>query len=163
MQTFGRITRWIVFPVAVGLAGCAHSDSSSSAGPRSSEPLPALAATASSQSTPAATSPSATLIKSAPPSIDAILAGTKTSTTRKGIRSYPLGPTVTTDGHRRVDIEITSIEPKRVANLTAADAASDGSASIADYRKALLHSYPGLTDDDIVSVIHFRLATKKAD
>jgi hypothetical protein len=103
------------------------------------------------------------LIKSAPPSIDAILAGTKTSTTRKGIRSYPLGPTVTTDGHRRVDIEITSIEPKRVANLTAADAASDGSASIADYRKALLHSYPGLTDDDIVSVIHFRLATKKAD
>ncbi len=92
-----------------------------------------------------------------------MLAGTKTSTTRKGKRGYAVGPTITTDGKRRVAIVITAVEPKRVANLTAADAASDGSASLAAYRSALTHSYPGLTDDDIVSVVHFRLAGSTAE
>ena len=107
--------------------------------------------------TTSATTRPSNVIKSAPASIDAIRAGTKTSTTRKGIRSYPIGPAVTTDGKRHVTIEITRIDPKRVGNLTAADAASDGSDSLAAYRATLVHSYPGLTDDDIVSVVHFRV------
>lgn len=137
-------------------AGSCHSANNASVAPTPASPAKqAIAATAP------ATQPATVVIKSAPASIDAILAGRKTSTTRKGVRAYALGPAVTTDGHRRVNIEITRIEPKRVSNLTPADATSDGAKSLAAYRAALIHNNPGLTDDDIVSVVHFRVVEPK--
>jgi hypothetical protein len=104
----------------------------------------------------ATTSP-ATVIRSAVPSVDQVLAGRKTSTTRKGTRTYPLGPAVLFDGTRRVAVAITAIDAKHFADLTADDAASDGLASLVDYRATLVRNYPGLADGDVVSVIHFRL------
>jgi hypothetical protein len=126
------------------------------AGSTTTTPVDRSVAVPQPKSTP--TSQPATVLKSAPASIDLIVAGRKTSTTRKGVRTYPPGSAVVSDGRRQVAVEITRIDPKRFGDLTVADAASDGWASLAEYRAALLRSYPGLTDDDRVSVVHLRLA-----
>ena len=106
---------------------------------------------------PVATSrPAATVIRSAAATLDAVAAGTKTSTTRKGVRSYPLGPAVLESGPRRVAVVLTAIDVKRFADLTAADAASNGSATLAAYRAQLAGDYKGIADGDQVSVVHFR-------
>ena len=150
----------IAFSVITLLGGCKPRPTVSPSPSQSLAPARPITASppqpAAAPSVAASTQP-ATVLRSATASVDQILAGRKTSTTRKGVRTYPLGPAVTTDGKRRVPIVITGIDAKRFDQLTAADAASDGSASLAAYRSALVHSYPGLTDADGVSVVHFRV------
>ena len=124
--------------------------------PPVTRPASRPAAAIASQSTRPAVATTVTAITSAPATLDAVAAGRKTSTTRRGVRRYPIGPAVLVSGQRRVPIVITSIDVKRYAELSDDDATSNGSASLAEYRAALAHDYPDLSEDDRVSVVHFR-------
>ncbi len=128
-------------------------------------PAPQLVKPAASASAPTTQSmvphhPSThpTVLMFNPRSIDAIMAGTKTSTTRKGIREFPTGTTIAADADTQIHLIILSAVPKKLADLTEKDAQSDGSESVEAMKAALMRNYPGITDDDTVTVITFRVA-----
>ncbi|MFJ4920684.1 ASCH domain-containing protein [Streptomyces sp. NPDC088725] len=92
--------------------------------------------------------------------LDAVRAGTKTTTVR-------LRETVTTGAVRLVfelDKEaelpgvVTLLTPKRVADLTEEDARADGFQDVAELHERLRYHYPGIAPADDVTVVHFRLA-----
>jgi uncharacterized protein YqfB (UPF0267 family) len=107
------------------------------------------------------TKPAVMSLKFNSTSIDAIQAGTKTSTTRKGVRLFP-GNKVTaldaSDADRTLNLDIVSAIPKKLSDLTEADAKSDGSDSLDAFKTTMTKNYPGITSDDMVTVITFKLA-----
>ena len=161
-----------VGPAATG--GVASPVTEGGAGPADHATTPVAAATpmsaAAASATPTAPPPKPVVVTPPPPpamavsikaagaTLDAVASGRKTSTTRRGRRDYPLGPAVLASGTRQLRVTITKVDVKRARDLTAADAAGNGSASLADYRAALAHDYPGLGDDDTVSVVHVAAA-----
>lgn len=91
-------------------------------------------------------------------SIDAITAGTKTSTCRKGVREFPGNVAVGTDGKRKVNLVILSTATKKFSELSASDAQSDGSGTVEAMKSAIQKSYPDIADNDVVTVISFHVA-----
>ncbi|MET9837108.1 MULTISPECIES: ASCH domain-containing protein [Streptomyces] len=54
---------------------------------------------------------------------------------------------------------ITQITPKRVAELTEADAVADGFRDLAELQDRLRFHYPGIKPTDDATVVHFRLTS----
>ncbi len=106
----------------------------------------------------AATSPAMVTLKFNPSSIDAIEAGTKTSTTRKGNRLFLGGHAIASDGERTLNLDLVSVTPKKMSELTEAEAKSDGAESLDQFKTNLTTSYPAITGDDLVTVITFKVA-----
>ena len=98
-----------------------------------------------------------TVLQVSPESAQRILAGTQTSTTRKGIRTLPVGPASLLSGTRQIPIEITRLTRVKFSDLSDADARTGGTASLADLKDSLLKFNPDLKETDDMTVIHFRL------
>lgn len=64
------------------------------------------------------------------------------------------------DGYRRLDGEIDAVTPRRFDALTVEEARRENVSSVEDLRTGLLRHYPNLTDDSIVDVVEFHLATR---
>jgi uncharacterized protein YqfB (UPF0267 family) len=148
-----------------GICGCAGSGSTpattqTAATQAAAAPQPSIATPSPIEQavTPPATRPSVATLRFTASSIDAILAGSKTSTTRKGIREFPGNVAIGTDGKRNVNLVILSTATKKLSELSAADAESDGSASADDLKAALQKSYPGIADDEVLTVVTFHVA-----
>jgi hypothetical protein len=103
------------------------------------------------------TSSGVTLIKCGRESAARILAGTQTSTTRKGIRHYPLGPAFMQSSDQQIPVTITDVEFTKFGDLGNAQAHNDGLPSIDALKDTLMNDYPDLQDSDEMTTIYFRV------
>jgi ASCH domain len=137
------------FVITAGI-GCASSNKSAS---------PATAPVV--MAPPAATKPVAVLatLKFNPQSIKTIMAGTKTATIRKGVRTFPSG-VVEADGAGKTSVTLQDVVTvtKKMSELTQADAKANGSSSLDELKTDLAKNYPGIEADDLVTVITFHVA-----
>jgi uncharacterized protein YqfB (UPF0267 family) len=90
-------------------------------------------------------------------SIKAIQAGTKTATIRKGARPLPATVRAVGNPGDMVMLDSVTTTTKKLSELTEADAKANGSVSLDELKTELLNDYPGLTADDTVTVISFKL------
>jgi hypothetical protein len=81
--------------------------------------------------------------------------GRKRSTIRAGQRQIPPGKAEIVAGGCAVPVQVTQTVQKPFKALDHADAIADGFDSLESLRGALHGFYPGLSADDIVSVIYF--------
>lgn len=90
---------------------------------------------------------------------DLALKGTKTTTTRLGVRNYVIGPGIiqnsTKENH--IKIEITNITIKVVKNLTDEDARKEGYANRYILYSVLQGLYRDMNIDDLVTIVEFRV------
>lgn len=91
-------------------------------------------------------------------SIKAIQAQTKTATIRKGVRPYPSTVRAVGTAGDVVMLSDVTTTPKKMSELTEEDAKANGSASLEALKTQLTKDYPGITADDMVTVIAFKLA-----
>jgi hypothetical protein len=84
-----------------------------------------------------------------------ILAGTKVSTIRSGVREYPVGPAIMQSRVGQIPIHITAIVHKKLGELQEDDARRDGFSSLASLKSSLHRFYPSLSNEDLVTVIEF--------
>ncbi len=133
------------------------------AAPAALAPVPALIAKASvtPPATPPATQPAkalhGTVLQVSTESATRILAGTQTSTTRKGVRTLPVGPATLVYGTKQIPVEITHLTRVKFGDLSDADARSGGMSSADELKASLMKYNPNLLDSDDMTVIHFRL------
>ncbi len=92
-------------------------------------------------------------------SIQAIQAGNKTATIRKGARTFPnkVARAIGATGNV-VMLDIVSATPKKMSELTAADAMANGSASLDALKTELAADYKNIAGSDVVTVITFKLS-----
>jgi uncharacterized protein YqfB (UPF0267 family) len=97
-------------------------------------------------------------LRFAAPSLDMILAGTKTGTARlaKG-RTLGTGHLDVTDGSRTIGVTVTSVTHKKFNQLTPEDARAEGVATLDALRAKLMKDYPGIAAGDEVMVVKFTL------
>jgi hypothetical protein len=105
----------------------------------------------------AAKVPDGTVIHCSTESAARILAGTQTSTTRKGIRTFPVGPANIVSGNQQIAIEITELKPEKFSELSDADARTGGFETLDALKESLKKYNPELMDSDDMTVIHFQL------
>jgi hypothetical protein len=138
---------WLILTAGIGCASSSRSTPPATA-PVVIAPLPT-------------TKPVATLatLKFNPQSIKAIMAGTKTATVRKGVRTFPAG-VIEADGAGKTSLTLQDVvtTPKKMSELTEADARANGSSSLDDLKADLAKNYPGIESDDLVTVITFHVA-----
>ena len=103
------------------------------------------------------------VIKFAPDLFKLVMEGTKTSTVRKGVRDYTLGPvdiiTDPPDRHDRVKVTqryITKIELKYLDELTDEDARRESYDGLKPLLTRLKHIYPDIDGDSEITVVEFR-------
>jgi hypothetical protein len=123
-------------------------------------PAPAAAPAMTPMTSLVPAKPALVTLKFNPASMDAIEAGTKTSTTRKGVRVFPSKFVTAVDGgdaDRTIKLEIVTATPKKLSDLTESDSKSDGSDSLDSFKSALTTNYPGIGADDMVTVITFKV------
>jgi hypothetical protein len=101
--------------------------------------------------------PDGTVIHCSTESAARILAGTQTSTTRKGIRTFPVGPATLVSGNQQIAVEITDLKPEKFSELTEADAHTGGFETLDALKESLKKYNPELMDSDDMTVIHFQL------
>jgi hypothetical protein len=94
--------------------------------------------------------------------IPLVRAGAKRSTVRAGRRRISPGPAEIVSGNARIPIQVTDVKYKTFADLTQADALTDGFTSREELQRELLSFYPDLRDNDAISVIYFDLVPVKA-
>jgi hypothetical protein len=109
--------------------------------------------------TPAATKPATqpVVLKFTDKSIKAIQAGTKTVTIRKGVRTYPMTVRAVGNPGEMVVLDSVTTTPKKMIQLTETDAKANGSASLDELKAELLKDFPGISGDDMVTVVSFKL------
>ncbi len=144
------------------VAGCAGPGPTPTAGvPATRETaaaIPAVQPPVAEAVTPPTTRPAVVTLRFNASSIDAIIAGTKTSTCRKGVREFPANVAIGTDGKRKLNLVILSATTKRFGDLSADDAQSDGSGTVGGLKQSLQTAYPGIADDDVLTVVKFKIA-----
>ncbi len=95
-----------------------------------------------------------------PEYVDLIIEGQKTTTVRKGIKSYPVGRIVElTVSNSKVFAlaRIKKVVVKRVKELSDEDAMRDGFAGRDELVAALRRIYGDVRDDEFVTVVHFEV------
>lgn len=81
--------------------------------------------------------------------------GRKRSTIRKGRRSIEHGPAEIVSGRERIQVTISAVRFKQLAELTEEDARRDGFGSVADLLVALRRFYPELNATSTMTIIDF--------
>lgn len=84
-----------------------------------------------------------------------VRSGTKTSTIRRGVRSWMVGPAVLRSNGEEVNIRITEIRITTAASLTDGDAVRDGFGSLDELLDALKDFYPDLSASDKLTIASF--------
>jgi|Deesub1362B_J571_1020462.scaffolds.fasta_scaffold00316_27 hypothetical protein len=84
-----------------------------------------------------------------------ILAGTKRTTVRKGIRNYSGIAELTCEGEAFTKVRINKVLVKRVGQLKEKDAIEDGFESVDELKTALRRIYGSLEDDDFITIVYF--------
>lgn len=87
----------------------------------------------------------------------AIKRGSKTATSRKGIREYKLGTAVASNvsGSTLIPIHIISITYKKFKDLADEDAHPEGYVLARVLQDVLLGIYPDLTDESDITLVNF--------
>ena len=103
-------------------------------------------------------------IKFAPDLFRLILSGKKTTTVRKGLREYSLGPVIFVtdppDKHDRVNVAqgfITKVELKQFRHLTGDEAKQEGFKSLPDLARRLKEIYPDIGLDSEITKVEFKV------
>ncbi|MCA1625870.1 MAG: ASCH domain-containing protein [Acidobacteria bacterium] len=89
--------------------------------------------------------------------IPAIRAGRKTTTIRKGRRTFDHEVILLKSGNASETVKITEVKHTAFKCLTEEDARKDGFASLEELKLALLKHYSDLQDDDWVTIFSFEL------
>jgi hypothetical protein len=87
-----------------------------------------------------------------------VRSGRKTSTIRRGHRAYDYGPAMIVAQGEQIPIEIVSVRHARLKDLSEEDATADGFRTVDELRLVLDSFYPGMRDDEEVTVVRFKLA-----
>ncbi len=97
-----------------------------------------------------------------PEYVAAILDGKKTTTVRRGIKSYPVGKLVelTVNNRTFALARVKKVVVKRLRELSDDDARRDGFESRSDLIAALRRIYGDIKDDEFVTVVHFEVARR---
>ncbi len=99
-------------------------------------------------------------IEFAPDHLDGVRAGTKRATIRRN-DSFRLGPA---DLVFDVDVgltgEVTSLVQKRLGEVTLEEARTAGNADLEDLAERMPRHYPGITLDDVITIVGFRLTQR---
>ncbi|RLE46190.1 MAG: ASCH domain-containing protein [Candidatus Methanomethylicota archaeon] len=98
-----------------------------------------------------------------PEYVNLILEGEKTTTVRRGIKSYPVGRLVELTVNNSTVFALAKVKKvvvKRVKELTDEDARRDGFGNKSELIEALRRIYGGIRDDEFVTVVHFELAKR---
>jgi hypothetical protein len=103
------------------------------------------------------TRPAIVTLRFSTESVDAIVGGTKTSTCRRGVREFPGNVAIATDGKRNLNLVILSAVSKTMNDLTADDAKAEGADSLDTLKTAVRKAYPGIKDDDTLTVVRFHV------
>jgi ASC-1-like (ASCH) protein len=90
--------------------------------------------------------------------ISLVKTGEKTTTVRRGHRPYSLGPAVLLARNQKIAIEILGVRHTVFEELDAEDAVADGYSSVDAFRTGIEVFYPGIRQDEEVTVVKFRLA-----
>ena len=90
--------------------------------------------------------------------IDKVLSGIKSTTIRKGLRKFSLGPAALKTTNVTVPIIIRDVRYTTVANLAEVDAIADGFTNLSELQLALKRHYPEIVSTDWVSVITLRVS-----
>jgi len=92
--------------------------------------------------------------------VDLIIKGEKTTTVRRGIKSYPVGRLVElTVNYKPFTLaKVKKVVVKRVKELTDEDAKRDGFNTRDELISALKRIYGDIADDEFVTIVHFELA-----
>ncbi|MCQ4153820.1 MAG: ASCH domain-containing protein [Archaeoglobi archaeon] len=88
-----------------------------------------------------------------------IIAGTKKTTIRKGIKSYPVGRIVelTADSKRFAMARVKKVVVKRVSELSEEDAKTDGFESREELLRTLKRIYGEINESEFVTIVHFEV------
>ncbi|NHW23334.1 MAG: ASCH domain-containing protein [Archaeoglobales archaeon] len=88
-----------------------------------------------------------------------IIAGTKKTTIRKGIKSYPVGRIVelTADSKRFAMARVKKVVVKRVSELNEEDAKTDGFESREELLRTLKRIYGEINESEFVTIVHFEV------
>ena len=91
--------------------------------------------------------------------VEKILKGEKTTTIRKGIKSYPVGRIVdlTVNYKPFARARVSKVIVKRVSELTDEDARRDGFNSKEELIQALKKIYGEIKDNEFVTIVHFEV------
>lgn len=91
--------------------------------------------------------------------INPILEGKKTTTVRRGIKSYPVGRLVelTVNNRAFAIAKVRKVVVKRLTELTDEDALRDGFASREELITALRRIYGNIKNSEFVTVVHFEV------
>ncbi len=95
-----------------------------------------------------------------PEYVELILEGRKTTTVRKGIKSYPVGRIVELTVNNAKPFALAKIKKvvvKRVSELSDSDAKLDGFESRDELISALRRIYGDVRDSEFVTVVHFEV------
>jgi len=94
-----------------------------------------------------------------PEFVPLIISGSKKTTIRKGIKSYPVGKVVelTSDSKQFAMAKVRKVVVKRVSELSEEDAKIDGFDSREDLIKALRRIYGDINDSEFVTIVHFEV------
>ena len=92
----------------------------------------------------------------------AIRAGRKTTTIRKGRRTFDREVILLRSGDASQTVKITEVRYTAFKCLTEEDARKDGFASLEELKSALLKHYPDLRDDSSLTIIFFELLSKES-
>ncbi len=94
--------------------------------------------------------------------VDLIIKGEKTTTVRRGIKSYPVGKLVElTVNYKPFTIaKVKKVVVKRVKELTDEDAKRDGFNSREELISALKRIYGDIAEEEFVTIVHFELADR---
>ncbi|MCC6028240.1 MAG: ASCH domain-containing protein [Archaeoglobi archaeon] len=94
-----------------------------------------------------------------PEFVPVILEGSKKTTIRKGIRSYPVGKAVelTVDNKPFALAKIKKVVVKRISELSDEDARSDGFSNREELLNALRRIYGEVSDSEFVTIVHFEI------
>jgi|SRR5580658_705642 hypothetical protein len=86
-----------------------------------------------------------------------VRAGKKTSTIRRGIRTWAIGPVILTSGDEQVVVKVTRVSHKMFGSLTEEDARRDGFDSLCDLGSALKRFYPTINSEIPVTILSFKV------
>lgn len=94
-----------------------------------------------------------------PEFVPLIVSGSKKTTVRKGIKSYPVGRVVelTAENRQFALAKVKKVVVKRTSELTDEDAKVDGFENKEELVKALKKIYGDISDSEFVTVVHFEV------
>jgi len=99
-----------------------------------------------------------------PEYVEAILDGRKTTTVRRGVKSYPVGKLVelTVNNTRTFALaRVKKVVVKRVKELNDEDAVRDGFSNKRELIAALRRIYGDVKDEEFVTVVHFEVVGRR--